>query len=410
MFTKFDGRMDFSDSTSGFYSFLRDTFDTLSKEEELACEWEGLDPVIYPSFGCANDDYEVTVKPFYAAWSGFATSKSFSWKDFYRLSDAPDRRVRRTMERENKRFREEGIHEFNDSVRSLVAFVKKRDPRYKLNFQSEADRQRILRDAAAAQAARSRAANQVKMDNYKTPEWMKLDGPSETDISDNEEDPIEEQLECIVCKKGFKSEKQYEAHEKSKKHIRAVQQIRREMRKEDKVLNLHDQISQNHGIYNLDRPKTPLDPSQVDINPDSVDSAEGAHRNSLDHTPFCEQSPNGTNAPIELEVNALDTAAKGTAGKALPSSSEDDEHAPKGIFKRDTKGEGNAAFRRQQSSSPVEHLSRRPSAKTLDRGPDPKIKPKLGKAKEKRAKKAAQINAGNGIPVEVSKQGSIQFS
>jgi len=127
--------MQFTDSPTGFFGGLRDTFQSLAREEELACEWEGLDAVDYPSFGHADDSYEDVVKPFYAVWNGFSTRKTFSWKDIYRYSDAPDRRVRRIMEKENKRLREEGIREFNDAVRSLIAFVRKRDPRYKPNSQ-----------------------------------------------------------------------------------------------------------------------------------------------------------------------------------------------------------------------------------------------------------------------------------
>ncbi|KAL8866500.1 MAG: hypothetical protein Q9198_008862, partial [Flavoplaca austrocitrina] len=163
MLPKINACRDFSDSSSSFYGILRDTFDTLAKEE-LACEWQQIDPLAYPGFGNAKDEHDSGVRSFYAVWSSFATKKDFAWMDIYRYSEAPDRRVRRLMEKENKRLREDAIREFNDAVRSLVAFVKKRDPRFKPNAQSEADRQKTLRDAAAAQAARARAANQAKIE------------------------------------------------------------------------------------------------------------------------------------------------------------------------------------------------------------------------------------------------------
>ncbi|KAI5303098.1 hypothetical protein KEM56_000036, partial [Ascosphaera pollenicola] len=157
---KFNPKMDFSDSPTGFFGGLREIFETLAKEEELACARDALEPppFDYPTFGSKDDGADV-VKPFYAAWTSFATKKSFAWRDQYKYSDAPDRRVRRAMEKENKRLREDGAREFNEAVRSLVAFVKKRDPRYQASVQSEAQRQKSLREAAAAQAARSRAAN-----------------------------------------------------------------------------------------------------------------------------------------------------------------------------------------------------------------------------------------------------------
>src|SRR5438034_2398411 len=170
LFIKFGPRMAFSDSPSGFFGGLRETFDQLAREEALACRWEGLERIDYPSFGNRDDEHD-DIRPFYMVWAGFATKKSFSWKDAYRYSEAPDRRVRRLMEKENKRLRDEAIREFNDTVRSLVAFVKKRDPRCKPNAQSDADRQKSLRDAAAAQAARSRAANEAKLQDHVVPDW-----------------------------------------------------------------------------------------------------------------------------------------------------------------------------------------------------------------------------------------------
>ena len=98
----FNGKVEFSDAPSGFYGGLNDFFKQLAKEENIACQWEDEEPMDYPDFGSKHDSYEDVVRPFYSAWTGFATRKSYSWKDQYRLSDAPDRRIRRLMEKENK--------------------------------------------------------------------------------------------------------------------------------------------------------------------------------------------------------------------------------------------------------------------------------------------------------------------
>ncbi|CZR57397.1 related to dnaJ-like proteins [Phialocephala subalpina] len=238
LISRFNSSVPFTDGPNGFYGSLRDTFASLAKEEDRACDWEGLEPVDYPDFGSAEDDYEDVVKPFYRVWINFSTKKTFSWRDAYRASDAPDRGTRRLIEKENRRLREEGIREFNDAIRALVTFVRKRDPRYLPNSQTEADRQKILRDAAAAQAARSRAANQAKLEKHVVPDWAQSREPDEQDTSESEESEVEH-IECVVCGKTFKSEKQYEAHEKSKKHIKAVQQLQREMRKENDRLDLN---------------------------------------------------------------------------------------------------------------------------------------------------------------------------
>ncbi|BDD63210.1 hypothetical protein MAP00_008137 [Monascus purpureus] len=256
LFSKFTPRMEFSDAPTGFYGGLRETFSRLAHEEKLACQRENLEYTDYPTFGGSNDDFEDIVRPFYATWSDFSTKKTFSWRDAYRYSEAPDRRIRRVMERENKRLREEGIREFNDAVRSLVAFVKKRDPRYKMCTRSEAQRQETLRRSAAAQAARSRASNQAKLREHVVPYWVKSE-ELENDEQTSSESEMES-FECVVCRKNFKSQNQFEAHERSKKHKKAVKQLCWEMKMEDRQLDLEESYEQGNmkGFPGLkERPK-----------------------------------------------------------------------------------------------------------------------------------------------------------
>lgn len=397
MLTLFHGKFDFSDSAIGFYGALRETFDTLAREEELACEWEGLDPVVYPSFGHAADNYEDVVRPFYAAWSGFATKKTFSWKDIYRLSDAPDRRLRRIIEKENKGLREAGIREFNDAVRSLVAFVKKRDPRFKSNFKSEAERQKILKDAAKAQAARQRAANQAKQASTEAvPQWMKSKEVQDDEISDDAEENVTEQFECIVCNKSFKSEKQYEAHEKSRKHVRAVQHLKRQMQQEDKSLRLD--VSDNKGAG-----QEPLanaveeDGAATEVSDHQIDSTE--HLNHSDEKPSqvsqAEESGNSEEDSHEQVKGQNDSAAT----LDTPASSSDDEYtAREKVEERILHGQGekdSSSSRLKASQSDIRHLSEKLAMESLEDTSDSNPRLKIGKAKEKRAKKAANMQAGS---------------
>ncbi|KAF2864191.1 DnaJ-domain-containing protein [Piedraia hortae CBS 480.64] len=230
--TKFNHKIEFTDAPSGFYGFLRDTFDHLIKEEEAAGGKS------YPSFGHKEDAYDDVVRPFYSAWHSFSTAKSFSWEDKWRLSEAPDRWSRRRMEQENKKARLDAIREFNEAVRSLVAFVRKRDPRYTPIVQSEVERQQALRDAAAAQAARARAANEERLKSEVLPEWAKqsLVDPDEGNF--DEDDETRQEIECVACNKIFKSEKQWLAHERSKKHQKAIVALRKKMVRDDEKYNL----------------------------------------------------------------------------------------------------------------------------------------------------------------------------
>ena len=385
---KVSGSMPSSDASTGFFSILRETFDALAHEEELSCQWEDLDATPLPAFGDRHDDYETIVKPFYAKWTSFATQKTFSWKDLYKYSDAPDRRTRRLMEKENRRFREEAIREFNDAVRSLVAFVKKRDPRIKLNSESEADRQRVLRDAAAAQAARSRAANQLKTAQLDTlPDWAKSSEPAESEESDDEVCPPapKAEIECVICNKAFKSEKQYESHEKSKKHIRNVGQIRKEMRHDDVHFDLTREGSDPH----------PSIPYQDSHQSDGTDALKTRPDSLADE-------PSMANDLDEGFVSGVDSIH-------LDDATDDSSESPKSLpanTKRPSLDNHEGSFgdsRSSQSSSPVPdegHASHGPSTEKGS-GDRPKS-PKIGKAKQKRAKKTAQKSSEAGAAVEVT--------
>ncbi|KAL2751966.1 hypothetical protein ACRALDRAFT_1083866 [Sodiomyces alcalophilus JCM 7366] len=244
---QFNASVPFTNEPTGFYGILNETFDHIAKEEHAAYD-RGLGEVPdYPTFGLSDDDFEAVVRPFYNCWAGFTTMKSFVWKDKYRLSDAPDRRVRRIMEKENKKLRDAAAGEFNEAVRFLVRFIRKRDPRYIANWQSATERQEALRAAAAAQAARSRAANREQfMDQDAIPEWVRSRDEDDGDItghfSETETESEDEWIDCVVCDKSFKSEKSFQAHERSKKHTRAVQQLRRQMESEGLELDLDQQL------------------------------------------------------------------------------------------------------------------------------------------------------------------------
>ncbi|KAF2211127.1 hypothetical protein CERZMDRAFT_85678 [Cercospora zeae-maydis SCOH1-5] len=238
---KFNRNVDFTDSPSGFFGFLRETFERLAQEEDIAGQMEDVDNPDYPTFGHKDDDYPDVVKKFYAAWSGFSTVKSYSWCDKYRLSDAPDRFIRRRMEQENAKCRRDGRDEFNEAVRALVQFVKKRDPRVVLDTRTEEERSKALRDAADSQRRRAMEANAARSTGT-IPDWAQSRDSDEhaelegTFDSDTEE---EEVFECVACNKIFKSEKQMDAHEKSKKHQKAIKDLQRRMRKQDAKLDLN---------------------------------------------------------------------------------------------------------------------------------------------------------------------------
>ncbi|KAE8349063.1 hypothetical protein BDV28DRAFT_69505 [Aspergillus coremiiformis] len=369
LFSKFSPRMDFTDAPTGFYGALRETFAQLSLEERMACLWENVACLDYPTFG-NRDDPEDVVRPFYAAWSSFSTKKSFAWKDAYRYSEAPDRRVRRLMEKENKRLREEAIREFNEAVRSLVAFVKKRDPRHKYSTQSESRRQEVLRQSAAAQAARSRTANQAKLREHVIQDWAKAED-AEEDSSDLSGYEVEH-FECVVCHKTFKSQNQYEAHQRSKKHIKAVKQLRWEMRAQNKEFDLGGNTSSQE--------KEP----QWDF----------AHTNPQ-HNPACTKGPLGEQTLKGKTDNYTSTARRIDTkpdedsphhtychGNSMPDHNKADYVPRKYVEER----LAYQSFLTQERMEVMDNLSHQLSTSEIKDTQN--ATPKLGRAKQKRAKKA----------------------
>ncbi|EQB53697.1 DnaJ domain-containing protein [Colletotrichum gloeosporioides Cg-14] len=371
---RFNATVPFTDEPSGFFGIAKATFDHLLDEEVAAGEYVPGNMPDYPTFGISDDGYEDVAKPFYGAWASFSTRKTFAWKDKYRVSDAPDRRVRRLMEKENKKLRDEAIRDFNDAVRFLVTFVRKRDPRYLPNTQTAAERQESLRIAAAAQAARSRAANLEKLSDAVVPDWAQArddaDGGGHFPESEEEESEVEV-LECVVCNKTFKSEKSFEAHERSKKHLRAVQQLRRQMRDEDMDLNLREsstvQIQKSEAEI-----KAELEDLQ-NLESDTVHEVDGE-----------ENVPDVTSSTAK---EAVDSDAKS-------ESPDDDEYASRAeveqrLFSNDT----TLSQSRQKSTCKpdIDQVANLIGPLSIDNDGDDRQQPKkIGKAKAKREKKAAR--------------------
>lgn len=355
---KFNGRIKFTDAPSGFFGYLRETFETLAKEEARAAMQLDLDPIDYPSFGHKDDTHEDVVRTFYAHWAGFSTSKTFSWRDKYSTRDAEDRRMRRLIEKENKRFRDEGIREFNDAVRSFVAFVRKRDPRYTPSTQSEQEREKALREATAAQAARTRAANHARMDAEVLPDWAKK--REDDDVEETEEEESEEEhFECVACRKTFKSENQFEAHERSKKHQKSVQALRRKLQKEGVELDL-DSDGQASG---LDTPAEAKPEAETTTNPQVTETEPEERDNLAERTRH-----------MHLEAESTEKSPEASAATSEADESDIESHTS--LTSQDPETI-QPALENETDSTKSEANSIHPGRK-------------LGKAAQKRAKKAAQ--------------------
>ncbi|KAE9403656.1 DnaJ-domain-containing protein [Gymnopus androsaceus JB14] len=239
--TLWDG---FGDEGDGFYAVYRSLFARLEAEEKLSSD----DEIHLPSFGYSswswtpqNKKEDATAaRTFYNAWINFVTAKDFAWADAWNVAEAPDRRVRRLMEKDNKKARDDARRDYNDTVRSLAKFLRKRDPRYKEHLARQAE-------SAQIQASRSSTPNPKKKSRpdatYVEQSWQKIDTPTGHDdlewaVAEGEDS---EEWECVACNKSFRSEAAWDSHERSKKHMKEVERLRQEMMEEGEILGLDEE-------------------------------------------------------------------------------------------------------------------------------------------------------------------------
>lgn len=284
----------FTDDKNGFYGVYGALFDELWAEETDAFKQNGGRQRVGTPFGGSEAPW-TTVREFYSSWESFSSAKSFSFGDKWNLSEAPNREVRRLMEKENKKERVKLKKEFNDTVRQLVAYVKKRDPRVAHRKKEEealkakqeqeridrerkkaatrkqdAEQTRLMRDMALEEDAealdeilrsielddrierrknkkkRNRAGVGAQRETIGYSEEENEEGdaiqlPSDSehlqessDDNDSEEDMEEDERYCVACRKTFRSAAHRVDHERSKKHKAAVTKLRRQMEKEER--------------------------------------------------------------------------------------------------------------------------------------------------------------------------------
>lgn len=94
------------------------------------------------------------------------------------------------------------------------------------------EEQKRKETVAAEQKARMQREKQelqAKVSDYQTPEWAKVEDEIDSELNDEEEEEEVNEFYCVVCDKGYKSEKQFTSHENSKRHIDNVEILRQEM-------------------------------------------------------------------------------------------------------------------------------------------------------------------------------------
>uniref|UniRef100_A0A1X7SFS3 Zuotin-like zuotin homology domain-containing protein n=1 Tax=Amphimedon queenslandica TaxID=400682 RepID=A0A1X7SFS3_AMPQE len=109
-----------------------------------------------PPFGQSTSNYEEVVHPFYAHWQSFSTQRPYHWLNKYDRTQAANRKVEKLMEKDNKKIRDAAKKKRNETVRQLVAYVRKRDKRVieyrKTLAKREIERKKKINEQKAAEA------------------------------------------------------------------------------------------------------------------------------------------------------------------------------------------------------------------------------------------------------------------
>ena len=206
------------DGPQGFYAVYGDAFRQVEESEERSAD----EPEMRCDFGDATADWD-SVKAFYDKFVDFQSQRSFSAYDKYRASTDEGRRMRRAVDQENARFRRQAKSAYQDMVRQLAAFCRKRDPRVKQRMDE------VAREREAKRAQAEALKLQRRQENLEARRKWREQGPVDdgyearqgvtlADLDDKKEKATTTIYSCAACKKTFKSEKQYANHCLSKAH------------------------------------------------------------------------------------------------------------------------------------------------------------------------------------------------
>ncbi|KAK4350347.1 hypothetical protein RND71_029660 [Anisodus tanguticus] len=227
----------YSNKGKGFYKVYSDLFEKIYQTDLNFARKLGTElPKEAPLMGNLESPY-AQVTAFYSYWLGFVTVMDFCWVDQYDVMAGPNRKSRRVMEDENKKLRKKARREYNETVRGLAEFVKKRDKRVidmQMKRNEEMEKKKEEERKRRKELERQKAERTKK---YVEPEWAEVEELEDEEFEESDEDEKKKadvnELYCVACSKKFKSEKQWKNHEQSKKHKEKVAALREAFDDED---------------------------------------------------------------------------------------------------------------------------------------------------------------------------------
>lgn len=249
-----------------------------------------------------------------------------------------------------------------------------------------AEEQKRKEAVAAEQKARAQREKQdlqAKAADYQVPEWAQVEEDillTEEEEEDNEEEVNE--FYCVVCDKGYRSEKQFTTHENSKRHLENVEILRQEM--------LADEENFDFGSSEVVDPGTPIEVIEEELT-EQMDDLEIVQEEE----------------EVEEEIFNISTSSsskknkKKNKKKAAPRWGYDEEDIPESMHDIDTL---NAALEEERSrrrrkggnraaSPPPATPADTPSVNHADPNNETEATPEKESAKTKREKRKEKKKA-----------------
>ena len=193
-------------------------------------------------------------------------------------------------------------------------FVRKRDPRYKRHIAHQARNNltKVNPSPSSAPKPMSRTA-QTNITPYVEQEWQKASQDHQHDdlewAAAGGEDP--EEWECVACGKAFKSEAAWNSHERSKKHLKEVERLKRQILRENEELGLsgegtNDGDGLDRVVENDKNEQPPSTPSEEGGNvSDTVSVAPSESVNGLENAVVSEE-PSKDEEQLQVEKTPHD--------------------------------------------------------------------------------------------------------
>ena len=119
-----------------------------------------------------------------------------------------------------------------------------------------------------------------------------------------------EEWECVACRKTFRSEAAWDSHERSKKHMKEVERLKREMQADDQDLDLKDE-NEDEAIYTNNQLLARHSSSSINLLAEDPPSVSPVPPQSVNDSDDSVKVPNAGEVPDAEEEGLKSTEKSG---------------------------------------------------------------------------------------------------